>query len=165
MGGDGVGDEDRQRLFSLATAELAMLQDAIRAYDSLIFQVKGWAITIAGVAAGIAAAQERFVAVLGVFSALGFWVIEAHFKLLQRQFIVRSVTVEAALRQRPLDAAFASEAFLTIPGISHELAQRNRPGWTRQSLYFEHLRSAARPSIAALYLGISLVEVLTFVIS
>jgi len=154
-------DELNGRL-ELVRDELGQLQEGFRAYDLMMCQVMGWAVTVGLAAAGLAMIQHAAgPALLGIFSTIAFLLIEAHRKTLQRMMITRSAFIERELATRPLAEALAVGSPLLVPnmasqfvlGWSSSLATRYR---AKSVLIF---REAARPTTLAIYAALVLVLV------
>jgi|tagenome__1003787_1003787.scaffolds.fasta_scaffold20802608_2 hypothetical protein len=89
---------------SLLQSELSALESAIRAFDSMSFQVKGWCVTVSLAIAGLAASGHRGLLAIGVAAVLGFWLVDSQTRGVQRLFIDRSVLLRAALKTDGLEA-------------------------------------------------------------
>jgi hypothetical protein len=112
-----VDDETAAR-FDLLKIELATIQGGIRGIDSILFQVKGWCVTVCVAVAGVALSQKSAVltAVAGA-AVVGFWLVDAHYKSLQRVFITRDNAIEDALKEVGPLAALRSGS-LRVPATA-----------------------------------------------
>ncbi|MEU4195137.1 hypothetical protein AB0E69_24775 [Kribbella sp. NPDC026611] len=136
--------------FELVKLELVELQQAIRNYDAILFQVKGWAVTVGLATAGLAfTTHSRSPVLLGVFSSLAFLGIDAHRKSIQRRLVKRSMNLEQALRDAPIADALADRTNLAVPGLAGSAAS---PGPTR--VVGAVLREAVKPGTAMLYFAL-----------
>lgn len=84
--------------FELMRLELTELQNTIRSYDSILFQVKGWCVTIGVAVAGFAVTSGHR-SLLGLAAAVvaGFYVADAYYKSIQRVFIERNRSLARSL--------------------------------------------------------------------
>ena len=103
----------------LLKKELDLISSVIGRYDSILFQIKGWAITlwIAVVGFGL---QGRLITVfiLAFFIPVLFCFIELEFKRIQRQYIFRGNKLEKFLRNDDqLTKAFEERKIPENPGV------------------------------------------------
>ena len=153
-------DELAGRL-ELVKLELEQLQESIRSHDSIMFQVKGWAVTVGLATAGLALTLGRpAIAVLGALATVAFFSIEAHRKSVQSRFIDRCLEIERALVRGSLDQLARDSSFVT-PQIAHSVTA-SRSYQQKWSLFVPEL---ARPSVFAVYTGIVLILILIAVVS
>ena len=71
--------------FALLLHEMESIQQGIRALDTARFQIKGWAITLAAAAGGVAATSDHGTfATIGLAITLSFLVVDSYYKSIQR---------------------------------------------------------------------------------
>ena len=88
----------REARLALLQTELKAISDGIRGLDTIIFQIKGWAVTAALAIGGVAAASTHYSLVfLGMLSTVGFFIVNCQFAGIQRQFIVRNRLIHGEL--------------------------------------------------------------------
>lgn len=104
--------------FELLKLELQSIQAGIRGMDTIMFQIKGWCVTVAVATAGVALTSSHIELVaVGGAAVVGFWLVDAHYKSMQRIFIDRDDRIEEVLaRQEPLAALAAGQ--LHVPGLA-----------------------------------------------
>jgi hypothetical protein len=79
--------------------EWAHCEQGISRYDTLTFQVRGWAISVTAAMLGAAFTLQRpELALVGTLSILLFWLVEAMHKIYQRIFIDRSYEIQEILQ-------------------------------------------------------------------
>lgn len=70
--------------------EMAMLQDSIRSYDSILFTIKGWSITVfSAIILFTVDKQKPFLYFFCIASVLSFWLLDAFYKSTQTILISR----------------------------------------------------------------------------
>lgn len=87
--------------FEILQNEIEQLQEAIRSYDTIVFTIKGWCITV--FSALIFVAIDREQSSLLVIAACGvalFWMLDAINKSFQSVFIARYRQIEHYLRTK-----------------------------------------------------------------
>jgi hypothetical protein len=115
------GDPAGLRL-EMLKAHLERSDTSIRAYDDHLYKIKGFAVTACS-AATLFALQQKQAAmfIVAALAAVGFWILDANTKTIQRKFIDRSESIEKFFRDADLDHSAADEALrqmrqlLTIP--------------------------------------------------
>lgn len=119
-----------------------MLQNGIRGYDSIVFTIKGWAITIFSAIILFAVDKQKpFLYLFCVASILSFWLIDAFYKSTQNVLIYRYRKIETFLQGSDFETAMAERDFgsFRIPhfqeGFSARRSQRLR-GLLRAALQF-----------------------------
>ena len=98
--------------FELLKHEMDALQSGIRSYDSNLFTIKGWAITIfsAFVIFSLQANQPLYLAFCVVPITL-FWLVDAIFKTIQRIYTRRYSKIEQFLQSNEFADAVAKRSF------------------------------------------------------
>ena len=82
--------EEDARL-SLLVTELNTVQTAIRALDTIDFQIKGWSVTASLAIGGFAIAYHRLALIIvGIGALAGFFLLNCQYKYIQRNFINRN---------------------------------------------------------------------------
>ena len=90
-------DSDEAR-FALLLREMEAIQGGIQSMDSAMFKIKGWGITLAAAATGVAINSSRpAFLIIGLVSTLAFWFVDAYFKSIQRVYILRDLEVSRRL--------------------------------------------------------------------
>ncbi|MGY1616240.1 hypothetical protein ACI797_05790 [Geodermatophilus sp. SYSU D00691] len=84
-------------------AEYYKLIDIVQAYDPYFVTIKSWSATLGSLALGAALTMRPAfgAAVLGVGALLScsFWIVEAHFKILQLNHVARCTELEQLLER------------------------------------------------------------------
>lgn len=137
--------------------ELNTVQTAIRALDTIDFQIKGWSVTASLAIGGFAIAYHRLALIIVEIGALaGFFLLNCQYKYIQRNFINRNYQIDSALKSAGL------MSFLTGAGTVQVLGTA-APAWKipkEAKLRFERwaykgiLREARLPITYTLYLFI-----------
>jgi hypothetical protein len=123
---------------SLLQKEMEMIQNGIRGYDSIVFTIKGWAITIFSAIILFAVDKQKpFLYLFCIASVLSFWWIDAFYKSTQNILISRYATIEAFLQGDDFAKAMTDRNFgnFLIPhfreGFNMRKSQRLR--WLLQA--------------------------------
>lgn len=106
--------------YEILLKEVDNLQSGIRNYDTLLFRIKGWAITVfSGFIFFAAKENEPFYTFLGALAILFFWVLDAINKSFQRGFIIRANKIEHFLRTKDFEKAIEDRSFhgFNIPDL------------------------------------------------
>jgi hypothetical protein len=157
---------DMQARLALLQAELASIETAIRSFDTIGFQIKGWAVT-AGLAIGGFAITEHKPALLfvGFVATIGFWLVDCQFKSIQRPFIARNRALARQLRQSSIASFLSSQSGVKAVGVPDIYTDRiNR--WSIVSIinYLRLIRAEAiLPNVFVLYLFILIALVLEMI--
>jgi len=151
--------EEDARL-SLLMAELGAVQTAIRSLDAVDFQIKGWCVTSSLAIGGVAVAYRRpGLLVVGVAAVVGFFLLNCHFKQIQRTFIDRNYDIGVAIKADGIMKFLQTADSLGVAGTAAPQWQ-TLPRGTR--LRFERvllkriLYEARLPNTYSLYLFILL---------
>jgi hypothetical protein len=97
---------------SLLQKEMEMLQNGIRGYDSIVFTIKGWAITIFSAIILFAVDKQKpLLYLFCIASVLSFWWIDAFYKSTQNILISRYATIEAFLQGDEFEKAMTDRNF------------------------------------------------------
>jgi hypothetical protein len=123
---------------SLLQQEMEMLQNGIRGYDSIVFTIKGWAITVFSAIILFAVDKHKpFLYLFCIASVLSFWLIDAFYKSTQNILINRYGKIEAFLQGDDFEKAMTDRNFgnFLIPhfqeGFNMRKSQRLR--WLLQA--------------------------------
>lgn len=96
----------------LLQKEMDMLQNGIRGYDSIVFTVKGWAITVFSAIILFAVDKQKpFLYLFCIASVLAFWLIDAFYKSTQNTLITRYKKIETFLQSSDFETAMAERSF------------------------------------------------------
>ena len=122
----------------LLQKEMEMLQNGIRGYDSIIFTIKGWSITVFSAIVIFAVDKQKpFLYWLCFASLLSFWLIDAFYKSIQNNMISRYRKIEIFLQSSDFEAAIAERSFgnFRVPNFNEELSVRRsqRLRWLLQA--------------------------------
>ena len=155
----------------LLTKEIDYIHSQISHFDTLSFQIKGWAITIWAAIIAFGSSQATALVVLGSIPAMiTFWVLDAFFKCYQRRFFVRMAVIEQFLdsagvfQDSGLQAAFARKDFGGFP-IHDPIAARTRhlrsefAAWYRESTSYRKAFLVANVAYFYLFLIVSSVTI------
>ena len=133
------------------------IQDGIQSMDSAMFKIKGWCITIAAAATGVAVNSGRSAFVLiGFAITLAFWFVDAYFKSIQRVYISRDLELGLALAGKDPIAVLntpLNEGGLYVPDLARRF-RRSGNSWL-EILRVElkgTLKEAWKPVVGLLYL-------------
>ena len=89
-----------------------MLQNGIRGYDSIVFTIKGWAITVFSAIILFAIDKQKpFLYLFCIASVLSFWLIDAYYKSTQNILISRYRKIETFLQGDSFEKAMADRNF------------------------------------------------------
>lgn len=118
--------------FELLKQEMETLQEGIRTYDTNLFTVKGWAITIfsAFVIFAAQARQPMYLAFCAIAVVL-FWLVDAIFKSIQRIYTHRYNRIEQFLQSPTFAQAIAERSFkdFRIPDTGSGFRVTNKERW------------------------------------
>ncbi|HEY9295722.1 MAG TPA: hypothetical protein VIQ31_05005 [Phormidium sp.] len=98
--------------------EMSMLQDSIRSYDSIVFTIKGWSITVfSAIILFTVDKQKPFLYFFCIASVLSFWLLDAFYKSTQAILIARYRKLEIFIQGPDFETAIAERSFgnLLIP--------------------------------------------------
>ncbi|MGA7952114.1 MAG: hypothetical protein WCA07_01210 [Gloeobacterales cyanobacterium] len=97
---------------SLLQKEMEMLQNGIRGYDSIVFTIKGWSITVFSAIILFAVDKQKpFLYLFCIASILSFWLIDAFYKSTQNILINRYRKIEIFLQGSDFETAMAERSF------------------------------------------------------
>ena len=155
----------------LLTKEIDYIHSQISHFDTLSFQIKGWAITVWAAIIAFGSSQATALVVLASIPAMiTFWVLDAFFKRYQRRFFVRMAVIEQFLdssgvfEDNGLQAAFAHKDFGRFP-IHDPIAARTRrlnpefTAWYRESTSYWKAFLVANVAYFYLFLIVSSVTI------
>jgi hypothetical protein len=153
-----VTEEDAR--LSLLIAELGAIQTAIRSFDTIDFQIKGWCVTASLAIGGVAVAYRRpELLLVGAAAVLGFFLLDCQFKQIQRVFIDRNHSIDKALRAGSVVRFLEREDGMVVTGTAIPVWQMLPRG---SKLRFERnllraiFQEARLPNTYSLYLLIAL---------
>jgi len=99
--------------------ELNGIQAAIRSFDTIDFQIKGWCVTTSLAIGGFAAAYHRpGLLAVGAAAIIGFFLINCQFKHIQRAFIRRNIEIDSALKSTGVMDVLKSAGGIEIVGTA-----------------------------------------------
>jgi hypothetical protein len=107
-----------EAIMELLKLELQAIQSGIRGLDTILFQIKGWCVTVTVAIAGFALANDRAkLLFLGLAVVVAFWLVDAHYKSVQRVFINRDREIQSKLEGK--DPLVVLESYtLKVPGLA-----------------------------------------------
>lgn len=145
-------DQTAARL-ELVRLEIEQHQQAIRTLDTIMFQIKGWAVTVGLASAGLTLTLQRSaIAVLAIFATVAFLAIDAQRKSVQRRSIDRCLEIERVLMSSSLVDALQPQSGLVVPQLTHTFS-----GPKHGSRSPRFMRELARPPVFAIYVGVIVV--------
>jgi len=107
---------------ALLQEELRAIQGAIRSFDTMAFQIKGWCVTASLAIGGFAVAYRKPALLLvGVGAVLGFFLVECQIKMFQRAFIERNNTIDSELRNVGVMETLKGQGGLNVVGTAARL--------------------------------------------
>jgi hypothetical protein len=148
--------EPEARLALLQT-ELSGLQDSIRNFDNTMFQIKGWCVTASLAIGGVAVAYHRAaLLIVGVGAVLGFYLVNCQFKMTQRAFIERILTLDEELKTAGIMGVLKGAGKFDIVGTAIPGFKGSGLGYSeRVAVVFPaFVREARTPNTFSLYLFI-----------
>lgn len=96
----------------LLKQEMDMLQNSIRGYDSILFTIKGWAITIfSGIILFAIDKQKPLLYLFCIASVLAFWLVDAFYKSAQNFLINRYRKIETLLQSSDFEQIMKDRTF------------------------------------------------------
>ena len=96
----------------LLKAHLERSDASVRAYDEHAYKIKGFAITASSAATLFAIDRHEWIMYLvAVLAAVGFFLMDANAKRIQRVFIQRTEEIEKFFREPTLDQAIGTRSF------------------------------------------------------
>jgi len=116
-----VTEEDAR--LTLLQTELDGIQGAIRALDTIDFQIKGWCVTTGLAIGGFAVAYKKpALLLIGMAAVIGFFLVNCQFKGIQRVFIIRNKSIDSDLKKTGIMDFLHGNGALEVVGTS-------RPEW------------------------------------
>jgi hypothetical protein len=115
--------------FELLKLEIQILQDAIRNYDTILFTIKGWAITLFSAVVFFSAQSAKpLYLVFCTASVLLFWVVDAVFKVTQRRLIERYSIIQSFLQGPQFSQAVKERSFkdFVLPDLFDSVGRRKK---------------------------------------
>jgi hypothetical protein len=110
--------DESEAKFELLKQEMQAVQQGIRGLDTALFAIKGWCVTVTAAVAGLAATKDQPLLILVGFAvALTFWLLDAHYKAIQRVYIRRDLRLERILKGADV-LELLSSGRLRVPGIA-----------------------------------------------
>jgi hypothetical protein len=89
--------EEDARLELLKT-ELHAVHSSIQGFDTIVFQIKGWCVTVALAVGGFAVSSHTpALTLVGIVAVIGFFLLNCQFKAIQRAFIRRNAELAREL--------------------------------------------------------------------
>ena len=89
-----------------------MLQNSIRGYDSILFTIKGWAITVfSGIILFIVDKQKPLLYLFCIASVFAFWLVDAFYKSTQNLLIHRYRKIEELLQSPTFEQVIKNRDF------------------------------------------------------
>jgi hypothetical protein len=144
-------DETEMR-FQLLLRELESIQQGIRAMDNAMFAIKGWCVTVDAAIVGVAINKGQPLLLLaGLIATICFWLLDSHFKAVQRIYILRDLDLESKLRVKPFTDVLAADSPI-VPGLASLFGGPPMGFW--KNFAFEAgltLREARTPIVFNLY--------------
>jgi hypothetical protein len=148
--------EEDARLVLLQT-ELNGVQSSIRSLDTIMVQVKGWAITVSLAIGGFAVAQRKpGLLAVGVAAVAGFYIVTCQTKVVQRFFLTQNEKLNNELRNRGVMEILAGRGTMPIAGTTVLSFKAENESYFKMMIRNFKLfrREAAHPDTYTLYLFI-----------
>jgi hypothetical protein len=150
--------EEEARLALLQT-ELSSIQGAVRSFDAVSIQIKGWCVTASLAIGGFAAAYRKpGLLLVGIGATLGFYLVNCQFHMIQRRFLNKNAEIDAKLKGSEVVQVLKDASRLDVTGtaaLDYELpgnaTMRARIRSNLPELFFE----ASRVSLFSLYLFVA----------
>jgi hypothetical protein len=140
--------------FTLLQIELNAIQSAIRGFDAILFQIKGWCVTTALAIGGFAVVYHKpALLLIGIGAVVGFFIMNCQFIGIQRVFINKNNLIDSELRSGILEFLKTGGSLkitgtaIPVPGSQKLSAREVAAAW-----YSVFLFEARRPSTFSLYL-------------
>lgn len=110
--------EEEIRLALLQT-ELSSIQNSIRSFESIIFQIKGWCVTTSLAVGGFAIVNHIPALILiGEGAVLGFFLINCQFKMYQHRFVARNDEIDSELKDKGIMKVLKGGGNIDIVGTT-----------------------------------------------
>jgi len=110
--------EEEVRLALLQT-ELSSIQNSIRSFETIIFQIKGWCVTTSLAVGGFAIVNHIPALILiGEGAVLGFFLINCQFKMYQHRFLVRNDRIDSELKDTGIMEVLKGAGNIDIVGTT-----------------------------------------------
>ena len=98
--------------FDLLKQEMGTLQEGIKTYDSLIFTIRGWAITVFSAFVFFAADKQKPIFLgLSAIAVILFWLVDSIYKSIQHVYIHRYNHIEKFLQSPEFIQAIQERTF------------------------------------------------------
>lgn len=149
--GDNIMTTDYfETKLSVLMKEWDYCQTHIGRLDTIIFVIRGWAVTAASAILALAVTQASpILALFGIVPALMFWLIDAINRTFQRRFLVRAIAIEAYFRFDDFRLDLENSTFQRfLSPFSFESFILRMSRWKQFKVV---AREAIRPSVAAVY--------------
>jgi hypothetical protein len=147
--------EEEARLELLKT-ELNAIQSSIQSLDTIVFQIKGWCVTVVLAVGGFAVSSRApGLTLVGMAAAIGFFLLNCQFKTIQRKFINRNAALAAEIGSIGIMQVLKGAGTLKITGAAIPEFRRTTGlpfgGWIR-SVFSELGYEARLANTFSLYL-------------
>lgn len=110
--------EEEARLELLKT-ELNAVQSSIQNFDTIVFQIKGWCVTVVLAIGGFAVSSKTpALTLVGIVAAIGFFLMNCQFKAIQRKFINRNMELGSELSSVGIMQVLKGDGTLKITGAA-----------------------------------------------
>ena len=110
--------EEQARLELLKT-ELNTVHSSIQSLDTIVFQIKGWCVTVVLAVGGIAVSSHApALTLVGMVAVIGFFLLNCQFKTIQRKFIRRNAALAAEVGNLGIMQVLKGAGTLKITGAA-----------------------------------------------
>lgn len=110
--------EEEVRL-ALLQAELSSIQNSIRNYEAITFQIKSWSVTTSLAIGGFAIAyHDPALIIIGIGAVVGFFLINCQFKMYQHYFINRNDEIDNDLKNAGIMKVLKGAGSIDIVGTA-----------------------------------------------
>ena len=142
-GSDAERGDGASTLREELLAEYYKLIDIVQGYDPYFVTIKSWSATLGSLALGASLTAKPVIAagVLGVSAllSLSFWIVEAHFKVLQLNHVTRATMLEQLLGRREQTESPRILQSFAEAGLLHIVRKRWRKVFRWPHVAFPHV--------------------------
>jgi uncharacterized membrane protein len=120
-----------ERKFLILKGEWDLYQTAIGRYDTIVFGIRGWAVTVfAAVLSASVSLKSPSLVLFTIAPTLLFWIVDALNKSFQEVFIERARNIEAYLQSKQFEADIEGDKSLgfATPQISQNFLNHSKSG-------------------------------------
>ena len=148
-----------QTKYDILLKEWEYLENKILKFDSIVFSIRGWAVSVYSACLIFAAKDnEPAIMILCIIPLLVFWATDALQKAFQRKFITRKQTIEDYLNSKKFEDDFTNLNWsFTTPLIGESIGNG-----TFSKRLSELLKAAKLRNVLFTYISLIIACLLTF---